>query len=184
MPIFARTKLLIQDDCLSPAPGSMFPGVPHITLSYTGPNPQRLYDKIKEILSTVIKHRPEELQERDFKWDRSTPVEKFSVRFELTRDMDRFSYILLSIDLKGEAKPSKEFGKEGKASITVKGVLRTEYPQDTIWQRSLFYEMFRVFYHRVIYEEKRKQYKVQCKEWIDKIVEEIKGFLNILPSLR
>ena len=184
MPIFARTKLLIQDDCLESVPGSALPGIGFLTLKYTGPNPQKLYDKVKEILHGVLKFTPDELQERDFRWDRSTATEKFSVTFEFVRDMDRFSYILLTINLKGEAKPSKEFGKEGTATLRIDGKLRTEYPQDTLWQRSLFYEMGRVFYHKVIYEEKRKQYKVQCKEWLNRIYEELKEFLNILPSLK
>jgi hypothetical protein len=184
MPVFARTKLLIHDDCLAPAPGSFLPGYGTITLNYTGPNPQRLYEKIKEIFFTVVKHDPTELQERDFYWDRSSEVEKFKVTFDLVKDMDRFSFVQIIITLSGEAKPSKEFGKEGKATVEIEGRLRTEYPQDTIWQRSFFYELFRVFYHRVIYEEKRNQFKVQCKDWIYKIQDELKSFLNILPSLK
>jgi len=184
MPIFARTKLMIHDDCLAPAPGSFLPGYPSIKLSYTGPNPQRLYEKIKEIFFTVVKHDPTDLQERDFLWDRSGETEKFKVTFDLVKDMDRFSYVEIIVKLSGEAKPSKDFGKEGKASIEIEGRIRTEYPQDTIWQRSFLYELFRVFYHRVIYEEARNKFKVQCQDWIYKMQEEIKSFLNILPSLK
>jgi len=183
MPVFARTKLLIHDDCLAPAPGSFFPGLPTITLNYTGPNPQRLYEKIKEVFFTVVKHDPNELQEKEFYWDRGE-VEKFRVTFDLVKDMDRFSFVEIILTLSGEAKPSKEFGKEGKATIEIEGRLRTEYPQDTIWQRSFLYELFRVFYHRVIYEETRNKFKEQCKDWIFKIQEELKSFLNILPSLK
>lgn len=184
MPIFARTKLMIHEDCLSPAPGSFLPGIPYVDLTYHGPNPQKLYDKIKEIFFTVVKYDPGELQERDFFWDRSTPVEKFRTSFVLTKDMDTFSYVEIIVDLSGEARPSKEFGREGSAFIRLTGRMRTEYPQDTIWQRSLIYEMFRVFYHRVIYEEKRMRYKEQCRDWLQKMQEEIKAFLNILPTLR
>jgi hypothetical protein len=183
MPIFARTKLMLHEDCLVVA-GSPIPGVPYATLNYTGPNPQKLYEKVRDIFATVVKFDPTELQERDFTWDRTGGVDKFKVTFDLVKDMDTFSFVQIIIDLSGESKPSKEFGKEGSATVRITGRMRTEYPQDTVWQRSLLYEMFRVFYHRVIYDERRMKYKEQCRTWILQMQEEIKSFLNILPSLK
>ncbi len=180
MPVFARTKLLIHDDCLSVAPGSVLPGVPYLLLNYEGPNPQKLYEKIKELLFTIFKHDPGELQERDVVWDRSEAGEKFRVRFELVKDMDRFTFLQIIVTLSGEARPSKEFGKEGKASVRIEGRVRTEYPQDTLWERSLLYEMFRVLYHRLIYEERRQRYKNECREMLLRFQDELKSFLNIL----
>jgi hypothetical protein len=166
------------------APGSVMPGVPYVTMNYTGPNPQRLYEKIRDIMFTVVKFDPADLQERDFVWDRTAGVEKFKVSFDLTKDMDTFSFIQIIVSLSGEAKPSKEFGKEGSATIRIIGRMRTEYPQDTVWQRSLLYEMFRIFYHRVIYDERRMRYKEQCRVWISQMQNELKSFLNILPNLK
>ncbi|MBS3055253.1 MAG: hypothetical protein J4452_02045 [Candidatus Aenigmarchaeota archaeon] len=177
MPIFARTKLLIEDECLAP------PGVVYITLNYNGPNPDKLYVKIKELIYTIWKVELNELQEKDFSWDRSGGAEKFSVRFEVTKDLDQFSYMYIIIVLSGEARPSKEFGKEGSATVRMEGKMRTEYPQDTIWQRSFFYEMFRVFYHRVIYEDARKRFRETCRENILTFQDEVKSFLNILPKV-
>jgi hypothetical protein len=176
MPIFARTKITIEDDCLKP------PGVPYLTLSYSGPNPQLLYRKVKELILTVWRSDLNELQEKEFAWDRSGGGEKFSVRFELTKDLDTFSYLEIIVSLSGEAVPSKEFGKEGSATIKIDPKVRTEYPQDTLWQRSFFYEMFRVFYHRVIYEDARKRYKDQCRADAMLLNDEIKAFLNIIPK--
>ena len=176
MPVFARTKLLIHDDCLAP------PGTPYITLEYTGPNPQNIYKKIKELLMTIWKVGPDEIQERDVSWDRSSALEKFKVRFELVKDMDTFSFMMVTVSLSGEAKFSRQFGREGKATITIESALRTEYPQDTIWQRSLFYELFRVLYHKLIYEDTRKRYLKQCKEETLRLQEELKTFLNLLPK--
>jgi hypothetical protein len=84
--------------------------------------------------------------------------------------------------LNGEAKHSRQFGKEGSAEIEIESVLRTEYPQDTVWQRSLLYEIFRVLYHRMIYEERRKKYLRQCKEETLRMHDELKSFLNLLPK--
>jgi len=177
MPIFARTKLLIEEDCMAP------PGVVYLTLNYSGPNPDKLYTKIKEVIYTNWAIEMNELQEKDFSWDRSGGGEKFSVRFEVFKDLDQFSYEYIVIVLSGDAKPSKEFGKEGSATIRMESRVRTEYPQDTIWQRSLFYEMFRVFYHRIVYEDMRRRYKDRCRENLMKFHDEIKEFLNILPKV-
>ncbi|MDI6798789.1 MAG: hypothetical protein QMD12_02215 [Candidatus Aenigmarchaeota archaeon] len=182
MPIFARTKLVIHDDCLAPVRGGPLPGVPYIILNYTGPNPQNLYHKIKELLISVWKVEASEVQERDFSWDRSRGEEKFRVTFDMIKDKDNFSFVQVIVRLEGEAKPSREFGKEGTATIRVEGRLRTEYPQDTLWQRSLLYEMARVFYHRVIYEERRKKYLEECRTDITKFLSEIKSFLAILSK--
>ena len=48
----------------------------------------------------------------------------------------------------------------------VSSYLRTEYPQDTVWQRSLFYEMLRTFWHRIFYHNKRMEYIIQCRDLV------------------
>ena len=181
MPIFARTKLVIHEDCLGIS-GSPFPGKKFITLEYTGPNPQIAYYQAKKILSQISKIPEGEIIERNFSWDRSGEEEKFSVDFDIIKDMDRFSFIQITVSMKGTIKPSKEFGKEGNLSINIDGILRTEYPQDTLWQRSLLYELFRAFFHKFIYEESRKKYKEECVSLINQIYIELKEFLNVLPK--
>jgi hypothetical protein len=181
MPIFARTKLIIHEDCLE-VPGTPLPSREFLSLEYNGPNPQIAYYQIKKILSQVMKVPESEVVERDFSWDKSTEEEKFSVSFEVIKDLDRFTFIRVTLSMKGKIKPSKEFGKEGSLRVDVDGVLRTEYPQDTLWQRSLIYEIFRTFYHKFIYEETRKKYKQQCVELLYQIYSNIKEFLSILPK--
>jgi hypothetical protein len=180
MPIFARTKLIIHEDCLEVS-GSPLPGKKFMTLEYSGPNPQAAYYQAKKLLAQITKVPENEIIERDFTWRREGEEENFSVTFDVIKDMDRFSFIQISISMKGKIKPSKEFGKEGSLSITIEGVLRTEYPQDTLWQRSLIYEMFRTFYHKFIYEDARKKYKQECVDIMNQIYSSLKEFLNVLP---
>jgi len=175
MPIFARAKLLIHDDCLIPA-------APHAIIEYKGPNPQNLYKKVKELLVSVWRVDPGDVQEREFTWDRSAAGEKFKVRFEAIKDLDTFSFYYITLSLSGEAKHSREFGREGSARIEIDPRLRTEYPQDTIWQRSLFYEMLRMLWHKMIYQGTRLRYLQECRELAEKFHEEIKSFLNLLPK--
>ena len=72
--------------------------------------------------------------------------------------MDLFTYLFVRMDLAAEGTE-----RMGNAKIAVRGLLRTEYPQDTIWQRSLFYEMLRTLWHRILYHKKRDQYTIECK---------------------
>jgi hypothetical protein len=175
MPVFARTKLVIHDDCL-------IPQAPFATIEYKGPNPQNIYNKIKELLVTVWRVDPGDVQEREFSWDRTSAAEKFKVRFEAVKDLDTFSFFFIRINLSGEAKHSREFGREGSAKIELDVALRTEYPQDTIWQRSLIYEMLRMLWHKAIYQSTRLRYLQECRELSERFAEEIKSFLNVLPK--
>ncbi len=180
MPIFARTKLVIHEDCLE-VPGTPLPGKKFITLEYSGPNPQAAYYQAKKMLSQITKIPEGEIVERDFSWKREGEEESFSVVFDVIKDMDRFSFIQISVNMKGKIKPSKEVGKEGTLTINIEGILRTEYPQDTLWQRSLIYELFRTFYHKIIYEDVRKKYKQECVNLMNQLYTSLKEFLNVLP---
>ena len=53
--------------------------------------------------------------------------------------------------------------KSGSAKIDMKPMLRTEYPQDTIWQRSIFYEMMRTMWHRAFYHRQRFDFNEECR---------------------
>ena len=174
MPVFARAKLLIEEQCLTYRP--------RMTFSYTGPNPQNAYKKLISILVDDIRVPRENLQEKGFTWDRTGPEEKFQARFEVVKDFDKFTYLFMEITLRGSVKPSKEFGKEGNVNFTLGGIVRTEYPQDSMWERSFIYEMFRMFYHRMFYHDRTKNYVSQCRDWMMIIQDEMKSFFNLLQK--
>jgi len=83
MPVFARTKLLMEEPCTTLPP--------KIQLNYSGPNPQKAYPKIIDILIKSLAVPRENIQEKDFKWDRLTDVEKFIAKLEIFKDFDKFS---------------------------------------------------------------------------------------------
>ena len=176
MPIFAKAKMLLEERCLTYRP--------RIEFSYTGPNPDKAYPKLIDILTRSLNVPRENIQEKNFVWDRSKPEEKFTAAFEVIKDMDKFSYIYLEITMRGTVRPSKEFGKEGTVSFDIQGILRTEYPQDTLWERSFVYEMFRTFYHRVFYDEKRQKWLMECRDNILQIQNELKEFFNLVTKAR
>ncbi|MEM7821296.1 MAG: hypothetical protein QXX38_00540 [Candidatus Aenigmatarchaeota archaeon] len=175
MPVFARTKLLMEELCLTLRP--------RIDITYSGPNPQKAYEKLLDVLLNVLKVPRENIQEKVFKWERAPEGETFSSGMEVIKNFDKFSYMQLTISIGGFAKPSKEFGKEGRVSIEIEGVVRTEYPQDTTWERSFLYEIFRTFYHKVFYKEERRRYVEKCREWMFLIESELKSFFAMLPKM-
>lgn len=171
MPIAARTKLVVEESCLR---------TPSLTFTYKGPNPQDIYKKIKKLLPTVFKIDESDIEEREFLWDRSTAEEKFKSVLNFVKEFDPNSYMEVEIDLNGFAKPSKEFGKEGEATITVEAKFRVEYPQEKIWQRSIFYGIFRKFFGKE--EKERKEYKRKCSELVNLFCDELRSYLNILVT--
>ncbi len=176
MPIFARSKLLLEDRCLTYSP--------KIEFSYSGPNPDKAYPKLIDILTRSLNIPRENIQEKGFKWDRSKPEEKFKASFEIIKDLDKFSYMYLEISMSGTVKPSEDFEKEGSVKFSIGGMIRTEYPQDTLWERSFFYEMFRTLYHKFFYREKRYEWIMECRDEILQIQNELKEFFNLLVKSR
>jgi hypothetical protein len=174
MPAFARGKLLIENQCVTYRP--------KVDFSYSGPNPQNAYKKLLKILIDDIHIPRENVQEKYFKWDRSGPAEKFTAAWEAVKDFDKYSYMFLEIEMNGTVNPSEQFGKEGTVSLTMAGIVRTEYPQDTTWEKSFFYEIMRTFYHKIFYDDKIKQYVSECRDWMLFVQNELKSFFNILQK--
>ncbi|MFQ6020612.1 MAG: hypothetical protein ACE5J4_01165 [Candidatus Aenigmatarchaeota archaeon] len=142
--VWARTKLMIHDDLLHPRK--------RIKFSFSGPHPEKFYKELPDLLETTFRITELNIEEKEFHWTGGDP-QKFSVRWEIHKDLDKFSYLWLEIKLKG--KSSKGIGN---ATIIVEGAIRTEYPQDTYWQRSIFYEFLRMFWHSTFYASTRDNY--------------------------
>jgi len=159
--VFARTKLMIHDDLLRPHP--------KVTIHFSGPNPEKLYHEIPHLLATVWRVSEHQIHERKFSWTKGEP-EKFNVSWEATKDLDKFSYYTVEINLSGSS--SKGFGT---ATIMITGALRTEYPQDTVWERSLAYEFMRMSWHTAFYRAKRDSYFEEGRRLLSTFISDLKG---------
>jgi hypothetical protein len=169
MPIAARTKIVVEESCLR---------TPSLTFTYKGPNPQDIYKKVKKLLPTIFKVDEHDIEEREFLWDRSTPEEKFKTVLNFVKEFDPTSYMEVQISLEGFAKPSKEFGKEGEATITIESKFRVEYPQETFWQRSIFFSIYQKLFGKS--GKEIKEYKKKCSELVNLFCDELRSYLNIL----
>ncbi len=166
--VFARAKLVLEENCFEEEPAS-------VEMKFVGKGVDKLYEKMQTLMKSVFNVPDSDIQETTYNWGKGEKGEKFNVRWWVHKDLDVFSYFFVRFDLRGEAT-----GKSGNARVAIRGLLRTEYPQDTVWQRSLFYEMLRTFWHRVFYRQKRELYAEECRHNITLFQKRIKEFFDEL----
>jgi len=159
--VWSRSKIMIQDELLKPRN--------KVFLDYHGPHPEKFYNEIPQLLMTVFRVNESALQEKKFFWTRGEPM-KFKIAWEVDKDLDRFSYLWVDIKLEGSS-PSQG---DGTASITIEGAIRTEYPQDTFWQKSLLYELLRTFWHKTTYIKQRERFLQDGRRHMSIFIEELK----------
>ena len=159
--VVARTKLMIHDDLLRPSPS--------ITIHFTGPDPDRFYKEIPNLMRAIFRAGEHSIQEKRFKWIKGDP-EKFDIKWELDKDLDKFSYYFVEVSLRGHNSRGN-----GSADIVVDGALRTEYPQDTMWQKSILYEMLRVAWHNIYYHSKRDHQLTEGRRLMALFVDKLKS---------
>ncbi len=151
MPVFARSKMVMYDNCFPDDPGE-------VHLKFVVPNAMKVYHRMYELMKTIWRASDKDIQEDSYNYGKGE-VEKVKVRWHMHRDLDRFTYYWVRFDLSAEGNE-----KTGKVGVKVKPVLMTEYPQDTIWQRSLLYEILRTFWGRVFYHNKKREWLEECRD--------------------
>lgn len=163
--VWARSKLMIEDDLLSP--------LPVVKIKFSGQNPERFYKELYNLMLLSFRVQEHSIQEKDFQWGKGE-VEKFSIRWEINKDLDKFSYYFVEVRLVGEMSKNT-----GKAEIEVEGLLRTEYPQDTILQRSILYEILRMFWHTTFYNSKRDEYLREGRRLMSIFCDQVKTLTRV-----
>ncbi|MFH1105805.1 MAG: hypothetical protein V1731_01170 [Candidatus Aenigmatarchaeota archaeon] len=144
--VIARTKLTLEDPLIRVDPY-------YIWLNYKGPGPERFYAKLAELIPLIYGVERGQVLERTFNWDTLGDTQKFEVFWEITKPLDRFSYYRMTVEFSGQCTKG-----QGEARIRLFGCIRTEYPQDTLWQRSIFYEILRMLWHTMFYRTARLKY--------------------------
>ncbi len=170
--VWARNKLKLMDDIYD-ADGKKT----ELTFHYSGPHPERFYAKCRELFERIFKTPAEYIQEKDYSWEKLGSKEKFSVNWRAVTHMDRYSYLIFNVSMKG-------FTENGQGSVTIsfEPELWTEYPQDSLWEQSLFYEMLRVIWHKLFYVKKRQEYQITARRMTEAFGEELKKFAEELKA--
>ena len=163
--VYARTKLMMEDDLLRPSPV--------VNIHFTGKHPDRFYKEIPNMIRTFFRVPSQSIQEKRFEWHKGEP-EKFSMAWEVDKDLDKFSYLWIEVKLKGHISKT-----EGEVEISVEGSVRTEYSQDTMWQKSLLYEIMRMFWHSTFYSSKRHEYVIDGRRMMANFVHALKTMTGV-----
>lgn len=167
--VWARTKLMIWDYIFEP--------VVDIKIAYAGKSPEKYYKKINELIRTIFNVPDAYVQEKSYSWETTKDGQKFEIAWEVTKVLDVFSYFVFEVDLRGLSAAG-----EGKASIRIRPRLITEYPQDTIFQQNLLYEMLRRTWHRLFYHKKRMEYLNFGKELVTTFESSVKHFGEVMNT--
>jgi len=163
--VWARAKLMIHDDLLRP--------LSKVNVKFSGKNPEKFYKEVYNLLLISFRIHEHAVQEREFRWSKGDP-EKFSIVWHAEKDLDKFSYYWIEVSLKGETSKGV-----GSAEIVVDAALRTEYPQDTFWQKSLLYEFLRMTWHSTFYQPKRDEYLREGRRMLSSFLDQLKSITRV-----
>jgi len=76
--VWGRTKLLIWDYIFEPSK--------EIRITYTGKNPEKLYNKANELIRTIFNVPEGYVQEKMFNWEKVKDTERFEINWEITKN--------------------------------------------------------------------------------------------------
>src|SRR3989344_4003346 len=92
---FARTKLLIEENCFEEEPGT-------VEMKFVGPNVGELYEKMHSLMKSVFNVTDSDIQETSYNWGKTEKCEKFKIRWWLHKDVDNFTFFFIRFDLAGQ----------------------------------------------------------------------------------
>ncbi len=163
--VWAKTKLELYEYVRQPDKDSV--------INYSGPKVHVFYQFLKKAAVDTLGISPNDLHEMAYSWEKKEGKDKFRVEWRAIKEFDDFTHLRFDVNFKGEANED-----EGSITIILKPRLITEYPQDSILQQSIFYEMARTFWHNTFYSKKRWEYLIQSREAWDALEKRIIDFCD------
>ncbi|MEM1634280.1 MAG: hypothetical protein QW714_00955 [Nanopusillaceae archaeon] len=137
---------------------------------YEGPNVSSLSKNVKKIISSALEILEEEIKEASFSLSRKEK-EVMDASYFLNKRIDNNCYYRFEIKVSYEA----DINDNGKFKASIKGSLYFELPQETSFQRSIFYHFFFSLYWNLYYSKIVEKYISQGKEYLQR-------FINLLKS--
>jgi len=127
------------------------PGIKNLEYIYQGKNASKLVEFVRKLIQTIFV--PTTWQQKEI----SVKEGEEAYVWYIFKDLDYYSYFRVDVEIK----ISK---KEGKAKIKLsEPVVVTEYPQETYWQKTFFYEILRITWHNLFYNRKIEEYLEFCR---------------------
>ena len=173
--VYARTKIVLMDYVFGNE-------MEHqgTSLHYNGKSPFGLYKKITSSFNMIFGIPEGRVQEVKYEVDNSGEKEIFNSKWTVIKQMDVYSYLRFDITLNGDEDKKT---KGGKANISIKPRIFTEYPQDNIIQQNIFYEMARRLWHETVYENTRDKFIIEGQRITNNFLNYIKKSFNQLNSI-
>jgi hypothetical protein len=165
-------KYVLEDDCLTPDRT--------LRIDFKGHNPFRFYSQIVMILRDILEIRTFHVWQREFRWDFSGEPAKFFYKVIALKPWDNWTKSYFELVFQG-TQPSDP-NKDGELVIFISPKLRTEIPQNTIWQRSQIYKGLRWLYFRMFYNNARRILLGKCIHNTERIVDKLKSIYGMIPE--
>jgi len=168
------TKIIEDVDCFAPRP--------RITIDYNGPN-----------IRTIVKKAPEILRDSMRITGLKTYIDQyfctvidpnqiwFHIHWHGERYFDHRSRMMGWLRLKqGEVHPDGS----GKVKIEFYAKVVTEWKRNTILQRNPIYSLLLKIYTYVYYDEIRRKFVRQCKEYEEQMIKMMKDLLKLAETTK
>lgn len=154
---------------------------PHLRIKNI-PNPHKVYAEIEDIIEYRI--GIEDINEEKYEHKKGGKEEEVHVEIEAVKPLDKFTKIVISVEIDTTLKPVHKEDIEyiGNIEIEAEGKVRTEYPQETALQKSILWDAFRSFYEKTLYGDIKENYMKMCNKYMRTLRDEIKSFLDLLPK--
>ena len=162
--VFAKSRLTIMDYLFEPDKD--------YALNYSGPNPEKLYNYLFELLRNTLNLPDTHIHEMSYSWEIKGDAEKFTIKWRAVKDYDIFSYLRVDVALKGYTQDGK-----GYASIKIKPRFITEYPQDNVFQQSIIYEVMRRLWDTIFYTKQREEWKIESRAILSEFLDKLKKYM-------
>lgn len=165
-------SFVLEDECLVPDRT--------IRIDFKGPNPFRIYGQMDKILRAIWDVTGKDVWEREFRWDFTSEDRGFFSRFIVKKKYDLWSVVYPEVIIQG--KQPSDPAKDGEVTIRLRGKLKTESDQNTLWTRSSIYRSLRWLYFRTFYNDVRRTLIEECRIKLTDLARTIEGILGSAPE--
>jgi hypothetical protein len=168
------TKIIEDVDCFAPRP--------RITMQYSGPNIRAIVKRAPEILRDGMRITGLKTYIDEYFCTNIDPNNIwFHIHWHGERTFDHRSRMMGWLRLKhGTIYP------DGSGSVTIEFYAKvvTEWDKRTILQRNPIYTLILKVYNYVYYDEVRRKFIRQCKEYEEQMVTMMKNFLKLVETAK
>ena len=166
------TTIIEDMDCFSPRRT--------ITVKFTGPNIRNIIKNAPKILQTSMRTTGQRTFLDEYYVDLTDPnLTGFHIFWHAKREFDMRTYMYGFIRLKqGKIKPDGS----GTVEIEFTPKVITEWEKNSILQRNPIYTLLLKIYGYIFYDNRRRRYVEQCKEYAEDMIRRVKDLLKLMES--